>query len=145
MNKIFVRGNLIADPMMRDVEVKGATKKRCSFAVASNYRNKANTEETIIFNVTVWESVADRCAFLRKGSKVFIIGRLKEREYTDKEGNARKSFELVVESIDFIAKEPHRGQNVGESPEWAPSQEQQVMALRKKQPPKNYDDSDLPF
>lgn len=166
MNKLFIKGNLTRDPEMRDVNGK----KLCRFSVACTNRVRAGQgefkDEVVYLDVTTWEKQAERCSFLRKGSGVFITGRLKEEVWTDKKTQEEKrKYVMHPESIDFIAREPQRGENVGQVPaEFREARASGVINLRTTESPavtskraapyvqpKNeaipnlYEDSDLPF
>lgn len=96
LNKILLIGNLGRDPEVRDYQ----NTKIVSFSLAvnENYK-KANgeaVERTEWFRVTFWggnlADVAEK--YLKKGSQVFVEGRLSTNEYTDKEGKNRTALEV---------------------------------------------------
>ncbi|MCS6805530.1 MAG: single-stranded DNA-binding protein [Acidobacteriota bacterium] len=100
-NKIFLIGNLGRDPELRYTPQGTAV---CNFSVAVNERwqdSGGNQQErTTWFRVTVWGKRAEIAnQYLKKGSQVFVEGRLSVREYNDKSGAVRTS--LDVNASDF--------------------------------------------
>ncbi len=101
LNQCQFIGNLGADPETRSFQNGG---KVCNFrlAVSESWKDKATGERK---EKTEWVSVAifgDGLAnvaerFLRKGSKVFVSGKLSTRKWTDKDGGDRYSTEIVLQ------------------------------------------------
>src|ERR1700692_3188450 len=97
LNKIMLIGNLGRDPEM-NYTPSGVAVTKFSLAVSRNI--KASTgekrEETEWFNIVAWRQLAETCnTYLRKGSKVYIEGRLSQRKYTDKNNVERTSLEVI--------------------------------------------------
>jgi single-strand DNA-binding protein len=100
VNKVILIGNLGRDPEVRNTQAGG---KVVSFSVATSetWNDKATGERkektqwhrVAIFNERLGE-VAEK--FLRKGSKVYIEGSLESRKFTDKDGQEREAFEVVI-------------------------------------------------
>jgi single-strand DNA-binding protein len=100
VNKVILVGNLGRDPEVRNTQAGG---KIVSFSVATSesWNDKASGERK---EKTQWHRIAifnDRLGevaekYLRKGSKVYIEGQLESREFTDKDGNKREAFEVVI-------------------------------------------------
>jgi single-strand DNA-binding protein len=100
VNKVILVGNLGRDPETRNTQAGG---KIVSFSVATSesWNDKASGERKektqwhriAIFNERIGE-VAEK--YLRKGSKVYIEGQLESRKYTDKDGQEREAFEVVI-------------------------------------------------
>jgi single-strand DNA-binding protein len=105
VNRIFLIGNLGRDPEMSYTE-KGTAFTRFTLAVNRVQRNKESGEsqkETDWFNVVAWERLAEICnMYLRKGSKVFIEGRIQSRKYTDKSGVERTGWEVVASDMQML-------------------------------------------
>jgi len=99
-NCVHIIGHLGSDPVTR-VTAKGV--KITTFSAASNYR-EAGEEVTIWWRITIWGDQFDYLLpYLRKGSAVFVTGKLKKPElYDDKEGNKRISLPVTATSIDFL-------------------------------------------
>lgn len=101
LNKVMVIGYLGRDPEMRFTP---SGKSVTNFSVACN-RSWKNAEsekitETEWFNVLAWGSLAETSKqFLKKGSLVYVEGRLQSRSWQDKEGRPHKSVEIVAQDI----------------------------------------------
>src|SRR5437588_9013787 len=98
MNKITLIGNLGKDPEMNYTPSGVAVTK---FTLAVNRVTKSSTgekeKETEWFNIVAWRQLAETCnSYLHKGSKVFIEGRLTQREYVDKTGTKRTAVDVIA-------------------------------------------------
>lgn len=97
VNKVTLIGNLGADPEVRRLE-NGAAVAKLSVATNENYRDKNGEWQKITewHNVVVWRWLAERAEqYLKKGSLVFIEGKLTTRKWQDKDGNDRYTTEVV--------------------------------------------------
>jgi single-strand DNA-binding protein len=105
LNRIFLIGNLGKDPVMSYTE-KGTAYTRFTLAVNRIQRNKETGEqqkETEWFNIVTWERLAETCnTYLRKGSKVFIEGRMQSHKYTDKSGVERTAWDVVASEMQML-------------------------------------------
>lgn len=100
---ITVIGNLTADPELRFTQSGVAV---ANFTIASTPRtfdkqaNEWRDGEALFLRSTIWRDAAENVAeSLEKGSRVIAQGRLVQRSFTDREGNARTSIELDVDEI----------------------------------------------
>lgn len=98
-----VVGNLTADPELRYTQAGLAV---ASFTIASTPRTfdkKANDwkdGDTVFLRASVWRDFAEHvAASLVKGSRVIASGRLKQRDFEDRDGNKRTSIELEVDEL----------------------------------------------
>jgi single-strand DNA-binding protein len=103
-NKIILVGNLGRDPELRYTPQGTPV---CSFSMATNERRKDKagdfTDVTTWFRVTLWGRQAETAQqYLTKGRPVYIEGRLRVEEYTDKEGKQRHSLEVNATDMQFI-------------------------------------------
>ncbi len=101
LNKVFVLGRLTADPQVRQTP-SGASVS--SFGVATNrvWTDKAGAkqEETEFHNIVVWGRQAEIVGqFLIKGSTILVEGRLQTRSWQDKQGQNRKTTEIIADRI----------------------------------------------
>lgn len=106
VNKVILIGRLGKDPEVRKIN---ATTTVCNFPLATNesYKNQDGTytEQTEWHNIVMWRGVAERAErILKKGSNVFIEGKLRTRSWEDKEGNKRYTTEIVVENFQLLDK-----------------------------------------
>ena len=103
MNKVYLIGNLTRDPELSETTSGVAF---CRFAIAVNrtFVNQEGTREADFFNITVWRGQAENCGkFLKKGSKVAIVGSLQNRTYEDKEGVKRTVTDIVANEVEFLS------------------------------------------
>lgn len=102
MNKVFLLGNVGALPELRTTQ-KGSNV--CNFTLATS--RKVNGVDSVTWHkVVVWGKPAEACAkHVGVGSKVLVEGEIVVRDYTDKQGAARKSFEIHTFShVQFLSK-----------------------------------------
>jgi single-strand DNA-binding protein len=105
MLKASIIGNLGNDPEMR-YSAGGAAFLR--FNVASNFRARSPEGEwqdkTEWVRVTVFGQRAETLGqYLKKGSRVFVDGRLEARPWTDQQGQVRAGLELVASDVEFMS------------------------------------------
>ena len=103
-NKITVVGNLGRDPDLRYTPQGLAV---CSFTMATNEKRKDKSGElqdiTTWFKITLWKNQAETAAkYLTKGSSVYIEGRLRLEEWTDRENNNRYTLDVQATDMQFI-------------------------------------------
>lgn len=104
LNKVMIIGNLGKDPEMKYTQ---EGKPIASFSVAVSRTRKSqdgqNIDETEWFRVVAWERLAETCnEYLRKGSKVYIEGRLQTRKYTAQDGQERQMVEVVATDMQML-------------------------------------------
>ncbi len=130
MNKVIITGNLGHKPEIRKAK---SGLSIVNLRVATNERVKDGdnwTDHTEWHSVVVFGKQAENCEkYLDKGSKVAVEGRLQTRQYEDKEGNQRKSTEIVASNVEFMTR-PENG--VGNAP-------------RNPQPSNPQRDEEIPF
>jgi single-strand DNA-binding protein len=104
-NKIILVGNLGRDPELRYTPDGTPV---CSFSLATNERRRdrntgENTDVTTWFRVTLWRRQAEVASqYLTRGKPVYIEGRLRVEEYTDRDGKTRHSLEVTATDMQFI-------------------------------------------
>lgn len=99
MNKTFITGNLTKDVETRET-ASGALMARFSVAVKRPY----SKDETDFFDVTAWRSLADICGkYLKKGSKVALVGYFTSRSYEDNQGIKRKVWDFNCEEMEMLS------------------------------------------
>ena len=101
VNKVILIGNLGRDPEVRRMN-SGDAVVNFSLATTESWRDKATGERkdrTEWHNVVIFNENLGKVAeqYLKKGSKVYLEGQLQTREFTDKEGNQRKTTEVVLQ------------------------------------------------
>ena len=109
MNKVFLIGNLTRDPEMSETS-SGIPFCRLGIAVNRPYSGSDGERATDFFNVTVWRTQAENCGrYLKKGSKVSLVASLQNRSYEDKDGNKRKSVQVVASNVSFCGSKAESG------------------------------------
>ena len=105
LNKAILMGRLTADPEMRATP-KGTPV--CSFTLAVNRRTKPDEQQVADFlDIVTWGKTAEFVKrYFSKGQQVAVAGRVQSRLWEDKQGNKRKSVEIVAEEVHFA--EPKR-------------------------------------
>jgi single-strand DNA-binding protein len=103
-NRIILVGNLGRDPELR-YTAQGTPV--CTFTMATNDRRKDRNgemqDQTTWFRVTLWNRQAETASqYLHKGKPVYIEGRLRVEEFTDREGRQRQSLEVTATDMQFI-------------------------------------------
>lgn len=104
-NKIIVVGNLGRDPELRYTPQGNAV---CDFSIATSEKKRDKSGElqdvTIWFKVTTWNKQAENASkYLSKGKSVYIEGRLRTEEWTDRDGKNRVSLEINATEMHFLS------------------------------------------
>jgi single-strand DNA-binding protein len=104
VNKVIVIGNLGKDPELRYTPGGQAV---CDLSVATTdqWTDKGGErkEQTEWHRVVVWGKQAENCSqYLTKGRQVYVEGRLRTRQWDDKDGNKRYTTEIVAQTVQFL-------------------------------------------
>ena len=101
LNKIFIMGRLTRDPELRRTQ-SGTAVTSFTLAVDRDFKSQSGEKETDFIDVVAWRSTAEFAAkYFTKGRMAIVEGRLQIRPWTDKEGNSRRSAEVVADNIYF--------------------------------------------
>jgi single-strand DNA-binding protein len=107
VNKVILLGNVGADPEIRYTQ-SGDAVVNLSVATSEQWKDKATgqkKENTEWHRVGIFGKPAEIAAqYLKKGSKIYVEGRIKYKKYNDKSGNERLSVEILSESFQMIGK-----------------------------------------
>ena len=141
VNKVIIVGNLGRDPEVRYMPSGDAI---ANIAVATSYKSKdKNTGEqkelTEWHRISFFGKLAEIVGqYLKKGSSVYVEGRLQTRKYTDKDGIERYATEIIAENMQMLGG--RQGGETGEAPI------RQAPAKQEKPAPNFSDmDDDIPF
>lgn len=145
VNKVILIGNLGADPESRFMP-SGDPICNLRIATSDSYKDKNSGEKkesTEWHRVVMFGRLAEIAGqYLKKGSQVYIEGRIQTRKWTDKEGQERYSTEIVANEMKMLGKREGMGapQDSGDSADYAP-------APRKDKPKPDFNDlsDDIPF
>lgn len=134
VNKAILIGNLGADPELRYTP-GGQAVASFSMATTERFKNKdgEQQERTEWHNIVCWSRTAEIAnEYLKKGSPVYIEGRIQYRSYEDKDGIKRYRTDIVAQRLQLLGA---RGQAERPAAETSEAPEPQMPA----------DDDDLPF
>lgn len=146
INKVTIIGHLGKDPETRYAASGSAI---CNFSVATSERWKDKTsgeqqERTEWHRCTAFSPLAEICGeYLKKGSMVYIEGKLQTRKY-EKDGQDHYSTEINVREMKMLDKKPQGSENRGDDP--GPRGRDKPAAKPAAAQPKQDDfDDDIPF
>lgn len=130
VNKVILIGNLGSDPEVRFLP-SGQAVANFNIATTERWTAKSGepTERTEWHRIVVFGKQAENCKeYLKKGRQVYVEGRLQTREWDDKQGQKRKTTEVVAQTVRFLGS-PGQGQGQGrergrdqEAPEQPPAE-----------------------
>ena len=109
MNQIIIMGRMTRDPELRHTP-SGVSVASFTLAVDRGFTPKDGTErQTDFIDVVAWRNSAEFVSrYFTKGQMAAVVGRLQIRDWTDKEGNKRRSAEVIAESIHFTESKKNR-------------------------------------
>ena len=101
LNKVQLIGNLTRDPELRYTPAGTAV---CTFSVATNRQWTTDSgekkEDAEFHRVVAWNKLAEICSqMLKRGSRVFVEGRLQTREWEGQDGNKRNTTEIIISEM----------------------------------------------
>jgi single-strand DNA-binding protein len=145
VNKVILIGNLGKDPEVRHLE-NGATVANFPIATSETYTDRntgQRVENTDWHDIVVWRGLAEVVEkYVKKGTKVYVEGKLKKRSWQDKEGNTRYTTEVVADELTILSSRNDQAQQSRQAPYSsqgtpdAPSKVDDII---------NKDQDDLPF
>lgn len=106
LNRTIMMGRLTRDPELRHTQSGTAV---CSFSIAcdQDFKNATGERETDFFDCVAWRQTAEFVSkYFSKGRMAVVEGRLQNRDWTDKEGNKRRSTEVIASSVYFGDSKP---------------------------------------
>ena len=108
VNKVILLGNLGKDPEVRRLD-DGRGVANFSLATSETYKNKSGEKVTNTewHNIVLWSPLADIAEnYLKKGSQVYIEGKISNRSYEDKDGVKKYISEVVGREITLSGRAP---------------------------------------
>ena len=101
LNRIILMGRLTRDPELRRTG-SGTAVTSFSLAVDRDFKSQSGEKETDFIDIVAWRSTAEFVSkYFTKGRMAVVEGRLQIRDWKDKEGNNRRSAEVVADNIYF--------------------------------------------
>ena len=116
INKVILIGNLGKDPEIQKFD-NGVKKAAFSLATTEVFKNKEGekTSHTEWHNIVLWRGLAEVAEnYLKKGNTVYIEGRIRRRDWEDKEGQKRYTYEIMGDSMTMLGG-PRRETAPGEA------------------------------
>lgn len=111
LNKVILVGNLGKDPEVRHLE-SGSAVGKFSLATNESYKDKAGEWQTNTewHNIVCWRNLAERAEkSLKKGSLIYLEGKLTSRKWQDQEGNDKYTTEVVANTFRLLEKREDSG------------------------------------
>lgn len=143
MNKVMLIGNLTRDP---ELVTTSNGISLCKFGLAVQRRFSSNDGERDVdfFNIVVWRGPAENCyKYLKKGSKVGILGSIQTRNYESNDGTKKFAFDIVAEEVEFLSSKNSEGSaNASDMPVGGSKTTGKSDVINTFTP---IDDNDLPF
>lgn len=106
VNKAILLGNVGKDPQIKHLDDGTAV---CSFPMATNERyrdrNGERKEVTEWHNIDLWGKLAEIAnEYVKKGTQIYLEGKIQTRQYTDKEGNKKYITEVVGNNLELLSR-----------------------------------------
>ena len=135
VNKVILVGNVGMDPEVRTIE-SGAKVARVRLATTERLFDRQSNEtkeHTEWHTITLWRGLADVVdKYVRKGSQIYVDGRLRTREWTDKDGQKRYTTEILADDMKLLGRRPDGAQ--GAAPQGYAAQQQSAYSAPAQQP-----------
>jgi single-strand DNA-binding protein len=106
INKVILVGNVGKDPVVRYFD-KGVAKATFPLATSESYTNQQGEMITTTewHNIVLWRALAEVAEkTIKKGSQVYIVGKIKTRSYVDKDGNNKYITEILADTLLLLEK-----------------------------------------
>ncbi len=139
VNKVILIGHLGKDPEVRHLE-NGTSVANFTLATSESYKDKAGNriDQTEWHNIVVWRGLADVAEkFLKKGSQIYLEGKIRTRSWEDQGGNKKYTTEIVADTFNMLSKKDDSSQQQSSQSSQTPS------SVQKSSPIDEADD--LPF
>lgn len=106
LNQIVIMGRMTRDPELRHTS-NGIAVASFSIACDRDRKNEDGNRDTDFIEVVAWRNTAEFVSrFFSKGRMAVVVGRLQIRQWTDKEGNKRRTAEIVADDVYFGDSKP---------------------------------------
>lgn len=122
LNKVLLIGHLGKDPELRFVQ-SGQAVANFSLATNEKWKDKeGNDQERVTWHrIVIWGRLAETVAqHLKKGSQIYLEGKIQTREWKTREGEKRLTTEVVGHSVQFLGGEKSQAPAGGDEPDPAP-------------------------
>lgn len=113
LNEVILMGRLTRDPDVRMTQ-NGTTAANFALACERDYAPQGQDRETDFFDIVAFGKTADFAGqYFSKGQLVAVKGRLQQRDWTDKQGNKRRTTEILADRCYFAEKRQDRDASSG--------------------------------
>ena len=105
-NKVFILGNAGRDPEVRHLD-GGQVVANFSVATTEYYTDRNNNKQERVewHNIVCWRKLAEFAEkYIRKGSQIFVEGKIRSRKYTDQNGVERTVYEIFADSVQLLGR-----------------------------------------
>lgn len=137
VNKVILVGNVGLDPEVRTTE-SGVKVARVRLATTERIYNRQTNETsdyTEWHTITLWRGLADVVdKYVRKGSQIYVEGRLRTREWTDKDNQKRYTTEILADDMKLLGRRPESAQGGATAPQGYVAQPQGGYSAPAQQP-----------
>lgn len=119
INKVILIGNLGKDPEVRYLD-SGVAVANLSLATSENYKNKEGERvtQTEWHDVVLWRGLAEVAEkYLKKGSSVYVEGKLRTNKWVDKDENTRYKTEILADKLTMLGKSNSQESSIENSTE----------------------------
>ena len=111
LNKVMLIGNLGRDPESRELQSGMAT----NFSIATTRRYRSGSGEVVSetewHNISMFGKLAEIAAqYLKKGSAVYIEGRIRSRKYQSKDGTEKTAYESIADQMQMLSSRNYEGE-----------------------------------
>ena len=146
VNRVILIGNLGKDPEIRNLE-GGVKKASFSLATTESYKGKngEKVDSTEWHNIVLWRGLAEVAEnYLKKGNTIYVEGKIRTRDWTDKDGNKRYTTEIIADNMVMLGGRREQSDNSYSGPQ------KQEKPASQEPPDQNIDltaetGDDLPF
>ena len=139
LNRVIIQGRLCSDIELRRTN-NGTAVASVTLAVDRDFKSQDGRREADFISVVAWRGVAEHLAiYLTKGRMAVVEGRLQIRDWQDKDGNKRRSAEVVADNVyfgDSRSDNASGGHQAAKAPVNVDAEDFDEV---------EYDDCDLPF
>lgn len=109
INSVIIMGRLTFDPELRTTP-NGISVVRFQVACDRNFSRSGEDKKTDFIDVTAWRQTAEFVSrYFRKGSMIAVEGSIQTDSFTDKDGNKRKSVQVVANNVSFCGSKAESG------------------------------------
>ncbi|MDY0097643.1 MAG: single-stranded DNA-binding protein [Bacteroidales bacterium] len=148
VNKVILVGNVGKDPVIRYFD-KGVAKATFPLATSESYTNQQGESITTTewHNIVLWRAMAEVAEkTVKKGSQLYIVGKIRTRSYVDKEGINKYITEILADTLMVLDRKQQSPPSSGDSKNTVKDQESEPPEFN--EPPASYPsntEDDLPF